>query len=191
MEIIARETLWTGHFLKTLLIRYKDSKNKLRNWEAVERLACEGIVAIVPVTKDREFILIRQYRPVVDSPVIEFPAGLTPIGEKALDTAFRELIEETGYVSHNIEFLTQGPVSPGLSSERIAFFIAKDATPAEENLKKRYPPDDSEDIEIIKAPLESVYDTLLEREGRGDLIDIKVFGLIELAKRQINKSRGM
>ncbi len=186
MEILKREGLWEGSFLRTVLITYRDNKGKTRKWEAVERLRCKTVTAVVPLTRANEFILVRQYRPVVDNFVIEFPAGLTPDDEEPKDTAYRELLEETGYVSNEIHFLAQGPISSGMSTEDIVFYLARDAVLAGETLRSQYPPDDSEDIEVIVTPSDLIYEELAERMRQGDLIDIKVYGLIELARRYLN-----
>lgn len=187
MEIISKETLWEGSFLRTLLISYRDRRGRARRWEAVERVSCNAVTVVVPLTRTGDFILVRQYRPVVDSFVVEFPAGLTPELENPKETAYRELIEETGYVSSDIEFLAEGPVSSGMSTETIIFFVAKDAVLADETLRRRYPPDDSEDIEIIIAPAKEIYDVLERRKQIGDLVDIKVYGLIELCRRYLHR----
>ena len=43
-----------------------------------------------------QVILISQYRPPLGSMCMEAPAGLVGAGEDFKDTAFRELLEETG-----------------------------------------------------------------------------------------------
>ncbi len=187
MEILKREGLWEGNFLRTLLITYRDKRGKTRKWEAVERIRCKTVAAVVPLTRAGEFILVRQYRPVVENFVIEFPAGLTPPDEDPKDTAYRELIEETGYVSTDIHFLAQGPISSGMSTEDIVFYLANDAVLADEALREQFPPDDSEDIEVIVIPSEGIYEVLSERGSKGDLIDIKVYGLIELSRRYLHE----
>src|SRR5437879_5125316 len=52
--------------------------------------------AVVAVDRDGQVLLVRQPRPAVGAHVLELPAGLVDPGEQPIDTARRELEEETG-----------------------------------------------------------------------------------------------
>ena len=186
LQIIDKQTVWEGRFIRMLLLEYHDDKGKVRRWEAVERINCDGIVAIIPITKEGEVLMIRQFRPALNSYVIEFPAGLNDKGETLVDAARRELIEETGYMSETFELLAESPVSSGLSAEVLTVYLARDATPASLSLRERHPIEETEDIEVIRTPLTSVYETIEEFRGRGDAADLKIYGFIELARNRMN-----
>jgi 8-oxo-dGTP pyrophosphatase MutT (NUDIX family) len=186
MKILGKQTLWEGTFLRTTLIQYADPAGSdkaadamqiIREWESVERVNCNGIVAIVPFTENREVIMIRQFRPPIQGYVIELPAGLCDIGESLEDAAGRELIEETGYSAGCMKFLIQGPLSSGSSSELLSVFTATGLSHV--GIGKR---DENEDIEVLTVPLEDLYARLLNMQSKGDHIDLKIFGLVELAK---------
>jgi len=185
MEIISKETVWEGSFLRAVKLTYEDNNGSLRKWEAVERVNCEGIVAVVPITADGELILIRQFRPVVNNYVIEFPAGLNDKGESLVDAARRELIEETGQTTEELIFLAEGPISSGLSTEMLTVFLAKGTIPASPELIKQFPSDESEDIETIRTPAAVIHNTLENFRKKGDYVDIKIYGLLELAKKHL------
>jgi|Deesub1362A_J573_1020465.scaffolds.fasta_scaffold00165_55 8-oxo-dGTP pyrophosphatase MutT (NUDIX family) len=185
MEVLGQKTLWEGKFLKTISITFKDHKGVIRQWEAVSRVNCDGVVVIIPVTVDNNLLLIRQFRPVVKKHVIEFPAGLVNTGEDILTAGKRELIEETKHDSDTFIPLTEGVLSTGINSEKWTVLLAKDAKEATPELLKQYPPDETENIDVIKAPITDVYDTLEKYAKNGDYIDIKIYGLVELAKRKI------
>ena len=185
MHILGKRTVWEGNFLKTMNISYADRSGNIRSWEAVERVNCTGIVTIVPVTADGDILLVRQFRPVLDSFVVEFPAGLNDRDESLQEAARRELIEETGHTAEEFLFLAEGPVSSGLSTEVLTVFLAKNATPASDRLIQRYPADESEDIEVITMPLAAMYERLYACRERGDVIDLKIYGLAELAIRAL------
>jgi len=183
MEIIGKTSLWEGKFLRAVRIEYSDGVvDKRRYWEAVERVGCDGVVAIVPITDDGMLVLIRQFRPPVGECVIELPAGLCDPGERLEDAARRELIEETGYSTGKLTFLTEGPLSSGLSSEILSVFSATGL--AYVGIGKR---DETEDIEVLEVPLNEVMPVLRSRQEAGDYIDIKIYGLIELAKQSMEK----
>jgi ADP-ribose pyrophosphatase len=187
LQIIDRKIVWEGNFIRALLLEYRDEKGKIRGWEAVERVNCNGVVVIIPVTKERDLLLIRQFRPVLNSYVIEFPAGLNDKGESLLDAARRELIEETGYTSETFELMAEGPVSSGLSTEILTVFLARDALPASPGLREKYPVEETESIELVRTPLTSAYETIVECRGKGDAVDLKIYGFIELALKKINR----
>ncbi len=176
--ITGEKIVWEGRFLRGLRITYRDSLGKLREWEAVERVNCDGIVAIVPVTDDGQVIVIRQFRPAVNSYVIEFPAGLNDRNESAANAASRELLEETGYEAKEMIFLAEGPLSSGASKEILTVFLARGVV-----FKGIGERDETEDIEVLKISIDSVYERLASLEREGNLIDLKIFGLIEMAKR--------
>jgi ADP-ribose pyrophosphatase len=57
----------------------------------------------------------------------EIPAGLRDVtGEALADTARRELLEETGYAAREWHVLVDSYASPGITSERIRIFLARD-----------------------------------------------------------------
>lgn len=178
--ILDRETVWEGRYLRCLMITCRDSEGKLRRWEAVERVNCDGVVAIVPITDEGDIILIRQFRPAVNNYVIEFPAGLNDRNELMEDTARRELLEETGYEAMEIIFLAKGPISSGLSDEILTVYLAKGL-----EFKGIGQRDETENIEIIKIPIDSLHERLSDLAGEGNLIDLKIFGFMEMAKRRI------
>jgi 8-oxo-dGTP pyrophosphatase MutT (NUDIX family) len=186
LQIIERKIVWEGNFIRALLLEYRDEKGKIRGWEAVERVNCKGIVVIIPVTKEGDLLLIRQFRPVLNSYVIEFPAGLNDKGETLLDAARRELIEETGYTSETFELIAEGPVSSGLSTEVLTIFLASEALPASPALRGKYPIEETESIELIRTPLVSAYETIAEYRGKGDAVDLKIYGFIEIASKKLN-----
>lgn len=180
-KVISKETLWEGRFLRTVRLRYRDSSGELRDWEAVERVNCKGIVAVVPITDDGYLLLIRQFRPPVNGYVIEFPAGLNDKDEALDVVAQRELLEETGYRAREIIFLGRGPLSSGSSVEVLTVYLAKGLEFI--GIGKR---DETEDIEVIKTPLDSVEERLKDLEKRGDLIDLKILGFIAMAVKRLS-----
>lgn len=65
----------------------------------------DSFVTVAAVTKDREFILVRQYRPGPEAVIVSFPEGHIDQGESPEETAKRELLEETGYSAENVLLL--------------------------------------------------------------------------------------
>lgn len=179
-EVIGKEVVWEGRFLRCLRLTYRDSKGMVRQWETVERVNCDGVVAVVPITDNSEVILIRQFRPPVNKHVIEFPAGLNDRGEELKDAASRELLEETGYSAGEMIFLARGPLSSGSSREVLTVFLARGLEYIGAGQR-----DETEDIEVIKIPIDNIYDALASFVEDGNYIDLKITGLIEMAKRLI------
>ncbi|MEM6321615.1 MAG: NUDIX hydrolase [Bacteroidota bacterium] len=62
-------------------------------------------VSIAAFTKNKEAILVKQYRPGPEMPLVSFPEGGIEKGEAATVAAARELLEETGYRSQNLVYL--------------------------------------------------------------------------------------
>lgn len=179
-KIKNKKTVWEGKYLRSVIITYSDSSGKLREWESVERINCNGIVAIVAVTDNEEILLVRQYRPAINGYVIEVPAGLNDKGDTFEEASRRELLEETGYSARKMVFLAEGPLSSGASDEIIKAFLAIGIE--FKGINKR---DETEDIEVLKVPIKEFYQKMQELREKGDYIDLKVYGLLELAKEYL------
>jgi len=160
------------------MTRYADSLGTERDWESIERIDCNGIVVIVPLTDDSEFLLTRQFRPPVNSYVIEFPAGLNDKGDTLQEAARRELLEETGYTARDMIYLTEGPMSAGSSGEILTCYLAKGL-----EFKGIGERDETEEIEVIKTPVRELASRLSELRADGSLVDLKIYGLADMALR--------
>jgi ADP-ribose pyrophosphatase len=161
-----REVLASGRFVR--LVR-RDG------WEWCERVGASGVVVVAASTPEGRVLLVEQDRPPMGARVIELPAGLAGDLEGAADEALeaaarRELVEETGYDCHELVHVTTGPVSAGLTSESLAFFVAR-------GLRRVGPGggDHHEDIVVHEVPLAEVPAWLRAQEARGCLVDPKVY----------------
>ena len=98
---------------------------------------------MVVVTSDEKIVLVRQYRYPVDQVTYELPGGVIDKGEDPKMGAIREMQEETGYHSAEVEFLCQLCPNPAINNNTAYFFLARNAVPGE---KKSF--DAFEDIDI-------------------------------------------
>jgi ADP-ribose pyrophosphatase len=123
-------------------------------WEIVEH---RDAVAIVPVS-DGQVTLVRQPRAAVGGKVLELPAGLREDGEAPLESARRELREETGL--HGGEWVEVAAffTSPGFTDEKIHLFIATDLEQGDAR------PEETEELELVRVPLDQVPSLLEEVE---------------------------
>jgi len=87
-----------------------------------------GAVVILPILADGRIVMIRNHRFSVGKTLLELPAGTREPGERPIDTARRELEEETGYRTGRVEPLTEFYTSPGVMTERMFAFVAYDLT---------------------------------------------------------------
>jgi ADP-ribose pyrophosphatase len=87
-----------------------------------------GAVVILPILDDRHIVMIRNYRYTVQRELWELPAGTMEPDEEPIATARRELEEETGYRAGRMSPMMEFYTSPGILTERIHAFVARDLT---------------------------------------------------------------
>ena len=132
-----------------------------------------GAVAVVALFDDGAVLLERQYRYPGRREFIEIPAGKLEPGEPHLDTAKRELLEETGYVAAEWTRLGVIHTAIGYADETIELFLAKKLTKKEASL------DAGEFLEVLKIPFGEA--VAMIRDGR--ILDSKsVVGLLWVDK---------
>jgi len=86
-------------------------------------------VGVLPVDDEGHVWLVGQYRYPLSGFSWEIPEGGGPEGEDPLDTARRELREETGLIAGRIEPLGRAHLSNSVSDEVAFLYRATDLTP--------------------------------------------------------------
>jgi 8-oxo-dGDP phosphatase len=150
------------------IVRVRRDQVRMPDGESVSREVVEhpGAVAIVALDDSGQVLLIRQYRHPVGRKLWEIPAGLRDVdGEPPLETARRELLEEAGYLAADWQVLADYFSSPGISSERLRVFLARDLTLVPEPEREYVPDHEEAHLEIEWAPL----DVVVSRFMAGDL----------------------
>jgi len=132
-----------------------------------------GAVMIIAQCDDGRVVVERQYRHPVKQVFIEFPAGKIDPGEPPLETAIRELKEETGYTARHWQYLCTIHNAIGYADEHIDFYLATGLTRGASQLEAG---------EFIEVYTESI-DNLLEQVRCGAITDVKtVIGTFWLEK---------
>jgi ADP-ribose diphosphatase len=90
-----------------------------------------GSAVIMPVDKKNRILLVKQYRLPVGDYLWELSAGRLDPGEKPLQAAKRELIEETGYRAKKWKMLAEFYASPGFLAEKMTIYLATGLTEGE------------------------------------------------------------
>jgi ADP-ribose pyrophosphatase len=139
-----------------------------------------GAVVILPLLGDGRICLIRSQRMTVGRTLVELPAGTREPDEPPLETARRELEEETGYRAAHLEPLAEFFTSPGVLDERMDAFVATGLTPG--------PPrrEANEHIENFVV----TWDEAMEMVGRGEVMDAKSLVTLLLYERRGNAGGG-
>ena len=166
------ENIFDGKVLKLRVDTVEMPDRKYSKREIIEH---SGGVTIVAVTDEGQLIFVKQYRKALEEFLLELPAGKLEYKEDPLECAKRELKEETGYTSEDIELLCISHSSPGYSTEKIYIFLAKDLKEGTQDL------DEGEYLEVEKIDIEKA----LEMVKNNEITDSKTMIGILMAQNKL------
>jgi len=139
-------------------VRLPDGRESTR-----EYITHPGAAVILPLFKNGDIILIRQYRYPLQTVFLELPAGKLDENEAAEICAERELLEETGYHAKELNLLTKFYPCIGYSDEEMWLYLATDLHEMSQNT------DHDEFIQAERVP----YIEALELVKKGQITDLK------------------
>ena len=150
------------------LVRLPDGSSSRR-----EYIVHPGAAVMLAMPDAQSVLMERQYRYALRSHVYELPAGKIDPGEDPLDTAKRELLEETGYrAGYWRHLLTTYPVV-GYSNERIEIYLARELEHVGDAL------DAGEFLDVFTLSL----DVALQWVRSGRIVEAKTIMALLLAAR--------
>lgn len=123
------------------------------------KVTIKDCAAIVPITPDNHIILKKEYRHCYGKELIEAPAGVLEDGENPLETAKRELLEETGYQSNRWTYLGKTVESSAKLTNYMHIYLAEDCKKV---TKQKL--DYGEDIEVIEVGLNEAIEMIMNNE---------------------------
>jgi ADP-ribose pyrophosphatase len=155
-ETCLQSTLaYEGNFLKLRRDRVQLPTGAIHEREY---LIHPGAVAILAELPTGNLLLERQFRYPPRREFIEIPAGKIDPHEDILETAKRELLEETGYTASEWTHLTQAWPCIGYADERLEYFLARGL------VYQGQQPDEGELLEVFELPLKEALDWI--RQGK-------------------------
>lgn len=154
-KFVSGEEVFRGDFisLRRDVVRLPDGAQAVR-----EYIRHPGAVLILPLLADGRVLLERQFRYPHGRDFIELPAGKKEAGEPPLETAKRELLEETGYVASEWRRLGIIHNAIAYSDEGIEMFLARGLEKREAKL------DAGEFLEVFDLKMETAIEMI--RDGR-------------------------
>lgn len=170
--LLETNTIYKGKILSLYVDKIKSPYGQVLERDVVKRPDAVGLVAL---TKDKEVILVRQYRHPIKSNLLEVPAGLLEDYEDPATCAIRELKEETGYATKKVEKLGEFYTSAGFTDEKLHLYFTDEVEEGEPEREL-----DEEDIRVELIPLKDAIDMALN----GQLKDAKtIIGILMTAHK--------
>lgn len=153
-EKINEKEIYNGKILKLKIENFK-FEGKIIKREIVEH---KDAVAILPIDDLGFVYLVKQYRFPVQKEFLEIPAGLVEENEDYEKAALRELQEEVGFFSKNLQKIFEGYNSVGFCNEKTIIYIAKDL------VSSKLPEDEDENLTVVKIHIDKLKQMYLNNE---------------------------
>lgn len=147
-KILSTELLYNGRTLKLRVDTIKLPTGRKTIREIVEH---SDSVAIIAIDNNNSVLLVKQFREAIGKELLEIPAGGIDPGEDPMDTARRELQEETAYLPKKLAKLGGFYSTPGFCNEYLHLYLATDLTPSQLYA------DDTEGIILTRVPVSHIH----------------------------------
>lgn len=130
-------------------------------------------IGVIPYDDAGNIYLVGQFRFAIDEFTWEIPEGGGPLGTDPLESAKRELLEETGLIAHSWDPIIRMHLSNSVSDEAGVIYLARQLEQREAE------PEETEQLHIRKVPFEEAYQ-MVKRHEITDSLSIAAIQKIRL-----------
>jgi ADP-ribose pyrophosphatase len=157
----ASHTVYDGKLFDVTVERWGDHEREIVDHP--------GAVAIVAVDTEGMVALVRQPREAAHKHLLELPAGTLEAGEAPLESARRELEEETGLTGGSWRELAAFYTTPGFCRERMHLFVAEGVERGDAK------PEADEQLELVRWRVDDIAAQLGELEDAKSLVGLLLY----------------
>ncbi|MCK5683250.1 NUDIX hydrolase [bacterium] len=168
-KTLTTETVLENNWIKVV---HHDVINPSGNEGIYDVVHFNGIaVGVIPMDDEGNIVLVGQYRYAIDQYSWEIPEGGGALGQDPLLAAKRELLEETGIKAKKYTQILEMHLSNSATDEYSVIYLAEDLSYHEAE------PEETEELQIKKLPLDEVYNMVIS----GEITDsLTVAGILRL-----------
>jgi ADP-ribose pyrophosphatase len=123
-EVVGTDEVIHGGWIRVSRRTYRLPDGRTTSWEMFGGGHSVGVLALTP---QHRVVCVRQFRPGPDRVVLNLPGGFVDDGETPLEAAARELTEETGFVSSDLEHVAIARAASSTGQRHVV--IARDCRP--------------------------------------------------------------
>lgn len=161
--------IYSGQIIQVYVDTIALANGQQATREVVRHCPC---VAVLAVTDEDKVVLVRQFRYPANKPLLEVPAGKMDgaASETAIQTAARELAEETPYTAQRLELIHQFYTAPGFCDEYMYLYRAYGL-----EMNSTLKPDEGEVVDTVLYSRDEVRQALRNQE----IEDIKTIAALQ------------
>lgn len=129
---LSRDLIYKGSIIDYYRDTVQIPNGNIVKWDFIGH---KGAAAVVPIREDGKILMVRQYRNALDRETLEIPAGgKNGADEPSRHAAARELEEETGYRTEDLDFLISIRTTVAFCNEKIDIYVAKNLQKSHQHL---------------------------------------------------------
>lgn len=148
-QILSRRVVAQSRLMRVEAVDLKFSNGEERQFERMKGSG-RGAVMVIPYLDDATLLLIREYAAGLHEYQLGFPKGLIDPGETPEKAAQREMKEEIGYGSRQLDFLMELTLAPQFFSAKMYVYVARDL------YEERLPGDEPEPLDKVPWPMNDI-----------------------------------
>ena len=137
-------------------------------------LNCQDWVNIIAITKENDIVMVKQHRFGTSKTELEIPGGIIEEGEKPMEAAKRELLEETGYEGNKFTYLGHVDPNPAFQTNKCHVTLIENCV-----LVSKQKLDPGEDIAVETVSQRNIQELIRDGTIRHSLV-IAAFSLYNL-----------
>ena len=174
-KIVSQKTILRAKLFDVKQIEFETKTGRKKIHHQADRVP---IVSIFPLTDSYEIYLVSEYRYMLKKTVLQAVAGHIEKKETSIAAAKRELKEETGIISHQLEEIARIEMSGSVFNSKSYLFLAKGLEIGDNKL------DDDEDITVVKISLSEAVEKVMSGEINHAA---SIIGILMLDKLRMQK----